>query len=303
MKNINYFKSLSDETRLRLLNILVHFELSVNEIVAIMDMGQSRISRHLKIMSDAGIIECRRDGIWAFYSAISNGDGKLFIDGIKFLFKEEDELKTDLFTAKQIIADRSLISRKFFNDIAPEWNKLKHQIIGDFDLNSSILSYIDDCEMAVDLGCGTGEFLTKLKSRSKYTIGVDNSPNMLEEARKLFKNSNDYVNLRLGELEHLPLSDSEADLAVISMVLHHISNPYEVISEVARILKKGGSFIIADFDKHKNEEMRKTYGDRWLGFSLEEIEGFLGKNFTLETYKKENVDQSLRLVIYKAIKN
>jgi ArsR family transcriptional regulator len=300
---LNYFKSLSDETRIRLLSILIHFELSVNEIVALMDMGQSRISRHLKIMSDAGIISCRRDGIWAFYSAASKGDGKLFLDGIKFLFERGEIFQADLEKAGQVIEERAARSQKFFNEIAPEWNTLKNRIIGDFDLDSSILSYIDSCEMAVDLGCGTGEFLTKLKERSKYTVGVDNSPKMLEEARKLFNNSNDCVNLRLGELEHLPLSDSEADLAVISMALHHLSNPGAVISEVARIVKKGGTFIIADFDKHNNEEMRKTYGDRWLGFSSDEIEGFLGSNFTLETFNKENVHQSLKLVIYKAVRN
>ncbi len=303
MKIINYFKALADETRLRLFNILLNYELSVNEIVSLMNMGQSRISRHLKILTESSLVECRRDGVWAFYSAAKEGVEERFSDSVRFLFKEEPLYKNDLNKASNIIEERKRESTQFFNSIAPQWDQLKNLITGDFDINKIILKNAEKSEFGVDLGCGTGEFLKSLKKKSKYCVGVDSSSNMLEEARKLFKGDDDKVNLRLGELEHLPISDKEADLAVISMVLHHLPDPEKAISEASRILKKEGVFIITDFEKHSNESMRKKYGDRWLGFSKKEIEKILNNNsFILEKVNTYDLEKNLKLNIFKSIK-
>lgn len=301
MDGLNYFKALADETRIRLFNILLSHELSVNELVSLLDMGQSRISRHLKILTDSGLLQCRRDGVWAFYSVSKRGKEKEFAEAIRFLFHDEPEFVKDLKVADAVINDRKKRSKQFFNTIAHEWDDLQQQIIGEFDLNSAILKHVDACNFAVDMGCGTGRLLYHLKKFATVIVGVDSSPVMLEQARKLFKEENGHVKLRLGELEHLPIGNNEADCVIISMALHHLSAPEKAIAEAARILNSKGNFVIADFEKHQNENMREKYGDRWLGFSKEEIETYLsGNGFTLIDVESFPMNQSLNLNIYKS---
>lgn len=303
MDIIVYFKALSDATRIRLLNILLHHELSVNEIVYLMEMGQSRISRHLRILTDAGLLGCRRDGVWAFYYAADNGPAKKFIDSIRYLLNQDPLLKPDLQMALQIIEERKLKTMYFFNSIAEEWDHLKKEVLGELDLSTVILEKVDSCSVAVDLGCGTGELLQHLKKKAKHVIGVDSSARMLDKTDKLFKNEDGNIDLRLGELEHLPLKNNEADCAIISMVLHHLSDPGAAISEVYRILRSDGVLIITDFDKHENENMRKNYSDRWLGFTQEEMERLLCNNgFVHYQMQSFELQHSLKLNLYKSIK-
>ncbi|MBN1848816.1 MAG: metalloregulator ArsR/SmtB family transcription factor [Deltaproteobacteria bacterium] len=299
MKPLKYFKALSDITRLRLLNILLHHELSVNEIVSLMGMGQSRISRHLKILTEAGFLECRRDGAWAFYFISSQGQGRAFIDSIKHMLDEETLFKEDLLRAKHIVQDRSLKTMQFFNQIAFKWDMLKREILGKFDLSHVIIQEVPPCNVAVDLGCGTGELLEKMQSVAKQVIGVDSSSKMLEEARHRLSTGNENIDLRLGEIEHLPLRNEEVDCAVISMVLHYISSPDLIMTELARVLRKKGTLIIADYDKHTDENMRLVYGDRWLGFSKDEIEALLPPHgFRIKKFQSFGIENHLTLNIY-----
>ena len=282
MNCLSHFKALADETRIRLLNILMHNELNVNEIVSLMNMGQPRISRHLRVLTDSGLLKCRRDGAWAFYSAAFDTEAGAFAASLGPLFQKEPRLADDLENAARLIAERRRNTQTFFNAIAAEWNDLQQEVMGDFDLHRAILDCVETCRFAVDLGCGTGELLTGLSQKASFAVGVDNSRNMLDQAKKLFAKNTNNVELRLGELEHLPLENNEADLAVLSMVLHHLPKPERVILETARILEKNGTFIIADFEKHTNEEMRKKFGDRRLGFSTAEIRTLLENSGFME---------------------
>ena len=308
---LTYFKALADETRVRLMHILLHHELSVNEIVALMDMGQSRISRHLKILTDSGMIECRRDGAWAFYSAVNTGAAAGFIHGIRPVFQTEARLAADLEKASDLVKHRGIQSRNFFNSIAGQWNALQRKVLGNFDLNRTILECINDHvndwtengRVAVDLGCGTGELLLGLSKKAGFAVGIDSSRKMLDQAEKLLNPNASNVELRLGELEHLPVGNSEADLAVISMVMHHLPGPERVVAEVARILKKSGLFVIADFDKHTDESLREKYGDRWLGFSADTIRAILhSSGFEALNIKTFQLQQSIQLNITTARK-
>lgn len=304
MKSLNYFKALADITRIRIYNVLLHHELSVNELVRLLETGQSGISRHLKILTDSGLLHCRRSGVWAFYSADKANSNETFMNSLQSLFKEEPSLAQDLLRAQTLIKERSLETKQFFNTIAHKWDLLKLEILGSFDLNSVIVESIGPCPEAADLGCGTGELLSVLKKNIGKTIGVDSSSSMLDESRKRFSDENDSIDLRLGELEHLPLRDRETEAAVISLALHHLSQPELAITEAKRILKPGGTLIIAEFEKHKNERFQKKYGDRWPGFSQEEVEKWLIQNsFKLSGRTKYNVMQSLTIIIYKAISN
>jgi ubiquinone/menaquinone biosynthesis C-methylase UbiE len=302
MEILDYFKALSDSTRIRVVNILLNHELNVNEIVYLMDMGQPRISRHLKILTDAGLLECRRNGQSSFYLVPAKGPGRDMIEAVRYLMDDEPQLKQDLMHARNFVLARKERTVQFFDHIASRWDLLKREILGDFDLNEAIMQAMPRSNVAVDLGCGTGELVEKLQSVAEYVIGVDSSSRMIELARSRAYPDKERVDLRLGELEHLPLKNNEVDCAVVSMVLHHLSAPRLFVSEVSRVIKKNGTLVIVDFNKHIDESLRQTYGDRWLGFSKDEILSFLNPNgFTMIEDQSFEIEKNLTLNLYRSV--
>ncbi len=295
-------RALADETRLRLYNILCRQELNVNEIVRVLAMGQSRISRHLKILTEGGLLHSRRDGLWVYYSASEEGELQSLGSAVRRLIEGESTARDDLARTREIVQERSRRTRQFFDTIAGSWEKLKREIFGEFDLNAELIGFIGRCGTAVDVGCGTGDLLELLQEKADRSIGVDSSPGMLEQARKRFERRN-HIELRLGEVEHLPLRDGEADLAVMNMVLHHISEPQRALREVGRILTPGDTFIIAELDKHGLDSMREAFGDRWLGFERGIMRGWLeNEGFALTQEKEFELNRRLKLIVYRSTK-
>ena len=302
---IAYFRALSDKTRLRLLNLLAHQELNVNEVVDILNIAQSRVSHHLKILAESGLLSSRRDGLWMFYSGAKAGPAKAFFDAIRFLFEDDRELAEDLAHSKAILWQRQEETAGFFDAVAGDWDRMQREVIGEADLTGEIIKRVRKCATAADLGCGSGRFLTALQDKADTIIGVDKSPKMLKEAKRhiLRTRAGGNFDLRIGEVEHLPMADSEADVALINFVLHHLPSPEEGIAEAFRVLKKGGSFVIVDFAKHKNETMRKKYRDRWLGFSRTELEKWLTEaGFKLDSVTKFDLLRGLKALLYVAVK-
>lgn len=300
-ETIQFFKALADETRLRLLNVLNRYELNVNELMTIMDMGQSRISRHLKILSSAGLLHSRRDGLWVFYSTVPDGEGRRFIDAVLPFVAEEAAFLADTGMAAGVIEERSRSTRSFFNAIAEDWDQLSSDILGDFDLPAVIAGFVPEKAVAVDLGCGTGHVMETMLTKASEVIGVDGSARMLEFARRRFTTDADRISLRIGDLEHLPLRDAEADFIAINMVLHHLSSPASALVEARRVLRPGGTLVLTDFDRHENESMRSSYGDRWLGFSAETLRQSLeNAGFSLFSIDRTPVEKGLFIHIIHA---
>lgn len=299
---LQYFKALSDETRLRLLAVLNRYELNVNELVELMGMGQSRISRHLKILSSAGLLAYRRDGLWVFYSAVTEGPGKKFIDAVVPFLIAEGFAQDDLALAAGMIEERATKTSQFFNNIAEDWDAMAREVLGGFNLPQMVEDRVPAfCKVAVDLGCGTGSVLEHLLKKSGQVIGVDGSARMLELARRRFAGEEKRLSLRIGDLEHLPLRDGEADFVCINLVLHHLSEPKGVLAEVARVLRPGGIFLLSDFERHTDEGMRADYGDRWLGFEAEMLEGFLRDcGFKIDSSLSQPVERGLSLHVIQA---
>lgn len=280
--SLTFFKALADETRLRLVHILFQYELSVNELVHIMDIGQSRVSRHLKILTEASLLRSRRDGLWVFYSVPPAGSGLEFLKAIMPFFPANAQMENDLKLAAQILEERSRKTRQFFNAIAEDWDNLNHEILQGFDLPACVVNAVPkNCKVAVDLGCGTGEVLKSLLGQARTIIGVDGSARMLDLCRSRIgpaELASGDVSLRIGELSHLPLADGEADFACINLVLHHLARPLDIFSEILRIMAPGGTLFVADFISHSDESMRTNYGDHWLGFDPADIQEALYKN-------------------------
>jgi ArsR family transcriptional regulator len=304
MKLLHQTKALADETRLRLLGLLASHELNVGEIVQVMGMGQSRVSRHLKILTDAGLVACQRHGLWAFYSAsAANGSRSLLaavLEGLAGL----PEHKADLDAAAQILSERRRSTTRFFDGVASDWKRLSREMLGDFELGPAIMGSLAasgaQVGTVVDLGCGPGLLMGHLAEAANRVIGVDNSPRMLEAAAKLLPEGPE-ISLRIGDLEHLPLRDGEADAAVMSLVLHHLAAPQAGIAEMGRVVRPGGHAVLADFQLHDNEALRSLYGDRWLGFSPADLQGWMERaGFREVACQRHAVNLGLTLLVITA---
>ncbi len=306
--NLKIFKALADETRLRIYRILTNHELNVNEIVEVLLMGQSRVSRHLKILTESTLLSCRRDGSFVYYQAEQDEKKRSLMEFIKKSNYQKDEVLKDLQRAEIIVSERKKKTRAFFNNVAATWDDLKQDLFGDFDLNQVLTdefnAYSRNLKAVVDLGCGTGALLSMINTKVKKCIGVDSSPKMLELAKSRFANIKGGYEFRLGELEHLPVKENEVDLAVINMVLHHIAVPSQVIYEAGRVLAPDGSLVIADLAKHTSKSIKERFGGSWMGFEKEEIEKWLTdagfKVNSINTYKVR-LDQSVN--VFKSIKS
>jgi len=304
MTALTYCKALSDPTRVRMLNVLRHFELNVNEIVKLLEMGQSRVSHHLRILSDSGLLLSRRDGIWAFYTAPKSGEAQRFIGAIGYLLNGDPALDVDRERAADILDDRKRETSRFFDSIVEDWAGMKRAIIGERDLAADILEHMEGCGVVADLGCGTGDLLVRLPEKAKTVIGVDNSPRMLERARRHCAEHGTEADLRIGELEHLPMRNAEADCAVINLALHHLAVPTDGIREARRVLKRGGRLIVTDFDKHDDETLRRQFGDRWLGFEKEDVERWMREErFEIMGFDRREVKRGLRIHLFVAHRN
>jgi len=312
MEIIKQFKALSDPTRLRLMNILDRSELNVNEIVSVVDMIQSGVSRHLRILLEAGLLVSRKEGSYIYYSADKKGAGRGLIDLACSRVKADPLFSGDLVRADQCIILRQNRAKRFFRTVAPQWDRLKKEVLGNFDLNRLFEAHIREQEisggkMVADLGCGTGEMLSRLldhgtASSSATLIGVDSSPEMLEQA-SLRLPERPGLELRLGELENLPMRDFEVDAVVMSMVLYHIYEPEKSIQEVFRVLKTDGFFFLADFLSHSQEGIKEIIGGSWLGFKKSQIKSWLSASgFTLKKSEVYPVEKDLSIMFYLAQK-
>ncbi|WP_308622052.1 metalloregulator ArsR/SmtB family transcription factor [uncultured Desulfovibrio sp.] len=300
-----HFKALSDATRLRLVHILLHYELSVNELVRILGMGQSRVSRHLKILAEAGLLASRRDGLWVFYTAPPGGEKLAFLRAVLPFVPPDAIMRADLVLAAQILEERARTTRQFFNAIAEDWDELNREVLGALDLAEVAGAALPaGCGTAVDLGCGTGAVLSRLLPGAGTLIGVDGSARMLELCRRRFQPedlASGRVSLRIGELSHLPLRDQEADFACINLVLHHLPVPAEGLAEARRIMSPGGTLFLADFLAHSDETMRSRYGDHWLGFDEATLRASLERaGFRPGPPRREPVGRGLTLLLMTA---
>ncbi len=299
MELIKSFKALSDKTRIRLLYLLNEYELNVNEIVRVIDMIQSGVSRHLKILVESDLLTFRRDASYIYYTAQKNDTAKTLIS----LMKKSDELKQvfdeDFKKAGEMIKIRKNRTRNFFKAVAPRWDRLKKEVFGDFDLNAIIKEKIETHGNIADLGCGTGELIELLLQKDSCSIvGVDSSPEMLKQARLKVSRGSE-TDLRLGELEHLPLKSREIDTAIMNMVLHHVSQPELPFSEVYRVLKEKGVFILTDFEKHDNKKIKKIMGGPWSGFKKEKIKIWLkDSRFSIVSIDSYEVNYNLTVNLF-----
>jgi ubiquinone/menaquinone biosynthesis C-methylase UbiE/DNA-binding transcriptional ArsR family regulator len=270
-------RALADPTRLRIIALLERDELSVNELQEISRMGQSRISTHLGLLQDAGLLQSRREGKRTFYEWREEADAvaREFIQLAVRGAKETPEHAADRVNLKRILARRNEQAQVYFSRIAGRFDRVygpgrSWQAFG------HLLLRILPPLIVVDLGSGEGLLSELLARRCKKVIAVDNSERIVAfGAAKAKKNGLKNLEFRLGDLENPPVEPQSVDLVILSQALHHAAVPANAIGSAFKMLRSGGQIMILDLLQHSFEQARELYGDRCLGFAESDLHRWL----------------------------
>jgi ubiquinone/menaquinone biosynthesis C-methylase UbiE len=265
----------AEETRLRLLLLLAESELTVSEIVAILGQSQPRVSRHLKLLVEAALLERRREGAWAFFRLAQAGPaGALARKLLGSVDLKDPILAADGARLAETRAARAENAARYFAEHADEWDDIRSLHVSEARVEAAIVEAVGEgrIRQLVDLGAGAGRMLELLAPRAERAIGVDLSSAMLAVARgRMEEVRARNVQLRQGDLYALPVIRDSCDLAVMHQVLHYLEDPARAFKEAARILSPGGRLVVVDFAPHDDETLRNDHAHRRLGFSHEEI--------------------------------
>jgi ubiquinone/menaquinone biosynthesis C-methylase UbiE/DNA-binding transcriptional ArsR family regulator len=272
-------RALSDATRLRIIALLEKEELSVQELQEITRIGQSRISTHLGLLLESGLVQSRREGKRVFYSLNPEEDGTA--NGVKRLAaggaRELPEYAADRINLKRVLKRRREQAQVYFNQVAGRFDRVygpgrSWQGFG------HLLLRIVPALVVADLGSGEGLIGELLARRCKKVIAVDNSEKIVAYgAAKAKKNGLKNIEFRLGDLQNPPIDSGSIDLAILSQALHHAEDPAAAISAAHRLLRPHGQILILDLQEHSFEKAHKSYGDRWLGFAESDLHRWLEK--------------------------
>ena len=268
-----------ETTRLRLLAILFDAELTVSELVAILGQSQPRISRHLKLLVEAGLIERHREGAWVFLFAAQAGAGAaLAAKIVSSLAPDDPVLVADRARLQEVRAARAGQAVRYFASHAATWDKIRAMHIAEDRVESALVEAVGPAplEAVLDIGTGTGRMLELLAPQAARALGIDQSPQMLSLARdRIDRAGLRHVQLRQGDMFALPVERNGFDLVILHQVLHYLDDPSRALREAARTLRPGGRLLVVDFAPHGEESLRADHAHRRLGFSQDEIAGFM----------------------------
>jgi len=274
---VGWMEVLADETRLRLIRLLERHELGVVELCDVLQLPQSTVSRHLKILADGGWVRSRKQGTTNLYRMLLDEldppTRKLWL-----LAREQTEswatVRQDSLRLTRRLRDRQRDSRDFFAAASARWDKLRHELYGQSFITSAMLALIPGDFVVADLGCGTGHLAAELSPHVRQVIGVDNSQSMLKAARKRAEELAN-VEIRPGDLESLPIADATCDAATLILALTYVPEPPRVLREVSRILKPAGRAVIVDLLPHDRQDFRRQMEQQHAGFEPKHLESML----------------------------
>ena len=271
-------KAAGEETRLRILALLAEAELTVSDLTQILRQSQPRISRHLKLLAEAGLVERFREGTWAFFRLADTGAGAELARAILAQLNLSDRvIKRDRERLASVRAARAAAAQKYFREHAADWDKIRKLHVADAAVEETIRAALagPPFRALLDLGTGTGRMLEIFGPRVERAIGIDNSREMLAVARVNLERANlRNCAIRQGDIYQLPFADAGFDAAIFHQVLHYADRPGEAIAEAARMLRHDGRLAIVDFAPHALEFLRSEQAHRRLGFADTEITGW-----------------------------
>ena len=272
------FQALADPTRLRVVALLRIMELSVGELAHILGQSQPRVSRHLKILADAGVLERRKEGSWVF---LTLADSERLEPLFALLDKWADASTQAMFAADSartegVRAERAEAANRYFTGHAEVWDQIRSLHVAESEVERAIDRVLGKRPLGrlVDIGTGTGRMIELFGPRATQAVGIDRSSEMLRLARVKLEAAGIHSSLRQGDMYALPLADGSADSVIIHQVLHYAHSPAAAIAEAARVLAPGGTLLVVDFAAHEREELRATDAHIRLGFEDDVMTGW-----------------------------
>jgi ArsR family transcriptional regulator len=279
---LDIFRALADPTRLRIVALLRAMELSVGELAQVLAQSQPRVSRHVKILCDAGVAARRKEGSWVF---LVPGDlqrvGPIFsaLDSWAEMDGLDHWVIADSARLAAVRADRAAAAERYFAEHADQWDSVRSLHVPESAVEQAMRDMLGSSSLGrlVDIGTGTGRVLELLGEQADHAIGVDRSPEMLRVARgKLTATTKGRWELRQGDIMALTLPPGSAETVTLHQVLHYIPAPEVALAEAAKLLAPGGRILIVDFASHEREELRQRDAHARLGFSDAQIAAWLG---------------------------
>ncbi len=272
---LSALRAIGEETRLRILLLLMDGELNVTDLTQILGQSQPRISRHLKLLVDCHLIERVREGSWAFYRL---NDAQAVTALARRVVEEIDidhpAVARDFQRLEEVRQQRSEKAAAYFATHASDWNRIRALHVEESTVEEAILDILGegDFDVAIDLGTGTGRILELLAPRVNTGIGLDLSHDMLSVARAtLDREGLRHCRIRHGDILNVPFDRDCADLIVVHQVLHYLDDPARAIQEAAGLLRPGGRIVIVDFAPHTLEFLRDQHAHQRLGFETDQI--------------------------------
>lgn len=271
---LNIMRALADPTRLRIVFLIHRLELSVGELVQILGQSQPRVSRHIRILDEAGILERRKEGSWVFLRP-----GSVLIDGrLAPLLARTDENEAqsfhrDLSRLDEVRTSRTDMAATYFAEHADEWDSLRSLHVAESEVEDMISGVLKSAPLGsvLDVGTGTGRMMELFAETASHFVALDNSTEMLRLARAKLANFDEAITARveimLGDFNALAFDNDEFDTVIFHQVLHYAQHPEGVIAEAARVLSPKGRLVIVDFAAHDREELRTVHAHARLGFA------------------------------------
>lgn len=276
---VDVLRAAGESSRLRILALLAREELAVLELCRVLDQSQPRVSRHLKLLAEAGLVERFPDGAWVFYRLAGAGRPREMIDQVLRHVDPDDEvLAQDRARLDGVQGERAAAAQSYFAENATRWDEIRTLYVSDAAVEDVVVrvSGARRIRRLVDLGSGTGRMLTLLGPRAGQALGLDLSQQMLNIARRNVTEAGlANVELRHGDILDTRLSDANADLVVVHQVLHYLGDPAAAVKEAARLVAPDGRLVIVDFAPHDLEFLREQHQHRRLGFSDDEMARWL----------------------------
>jgi len=274
-------RAAGEETRMRLLVLCGHAELTVSELLQILGQSQPRVSRHLKLLCEAGLIDRFQEGSWVYYRLASKSDNALLARYLVDLTQETDPIVArDLERLDAIKQARSDAASAYFKENASRWNEIRSLHVDDAEVEKTLLATVHAFTQRrgrkisdfLDIGTGTGRMLELFGLEVDYAVGVDSSREMLAYARAAIEERNlNNCQVRLGDMYTLPFASQSQDLVIIHQVLHYADRPTVVIEEAKRVLRPKGLLVIADFAPHEIAALCDDHAHQQSGFELKQV--------------------------------
>ncbi|MBU3077140.1 ArsR/SmtB family transcription factor [Sphingomonas quercus] len=276
---LDIFRALADPTRLRILALLRAMDLSVGELAQVLGQSQPRVSRHVKILADAGLAERRKEGSWVFLGLGPRERVAPLLAALDGWADAEADhwARADIARLSAIRADRAAAAERYFAQHADHWDAIRSLHVAEAEVEAAILAALEDRPVGrlVDIGTGTGRMIALLGPSAESATGIDRSPEMLRVARaRLAEAGLDRADLRQGDMYALPLASGATDLVLLHQVLHYAQQPAAAIAEAGRLLAPGGRLLIVDFAAHDREALRSVDAHARLGFDDAQIAGW-----------------------------